>query len=164
MPLSTANAEIARVREAARPRIPRPPAVARPPPADHIDKGHRYSLAQRIQALTLLSEGYHHKVVEVKTGVKQRAQSALKKKAFERGFDPVVDPRILEFYVVDGERSGRPKEVTEEVKAGLLENVRSDRSGREKSSEVLAYEAGVSPSTALNILHAQNKVLYLILG
>lgn len=35
----------------------------------------------------------------------------------------------------------------------LLESVKFDRSGREKSSEVLAYECGISRSSALRILH-----------
>ena len=54
--------------------------------------------------------------------------------------------------MIDGERSGRPKEITEEMEQGLLVSVRSDRSGREKSSEVLAYEAGISYRSALRIL------------
>lgn len=35
----------------------------------------------------------------------------------------------------------------------LLDSVRADRAGREKSSEVLAYECGISRSSALRILH-----------
>jgi Transposase len=35
----------------------------------------------------------------------------------------------------------------------LLESVKLDRLGREKSSEVLAYECGISRSSALRILH-----------
>ena len=38
------------------------------------------------------------------------------------------DPRILEYYVADGERSGRP-EISDEVEEGLLVNVRGSRSG-----------------------------------
>jgi hypothetical protein len=72
-----------------------------------------------------------------------RAQRYLRKKAHNRGFRPDIDPRVLEHYVVDGARLGRPKEISEEIEAALLANVRSSRSGREKSSEVLAYEAGV---------------------
>jgi hypothetical protein len=42
------------------------------------------------------------------------------------------------------------------VEESLLANVRGSRSGREKSSEVLAYEAGISPSSALRILRKYN--------
>jgi transposase len=54
--------------------------------------------------------------------------------------------------VANAARSGRPKEISEE-KEEILSAVRSDRSGREKSSEVLAYEAGINRSSALRILH-----------
>jgi hypothetical protein len=58
----------------------------------------------------------------------------------QRGFDPKKDPRILESYVIDGERPGRPKEITAEQEENLLSIVQNDHSGREKSSEVLTYE------------------------
>jgi hypothetical protein len=154
MPLSTANAQVAQAREAARPRKPGRSPVPRPltEEASVGYSGNRYSLAQRIQALTLLAEGFTWQAVQEKTGMTQRTQSDLKKKAFARGFDPVVSPRILESYVIDGDRSGRPVEITDEVKAGLIANVVRDRAGREKSSDILAYEAGVSTTSALSIL------------
>lgn len=153
MPLSTANSLIAQAREKARPRKEHKPPPTRPLPQNTVDHGHRYSLAQRIQALTLISEGFSTQFVEAKTGMKQRTQSDLKKKAIARGYDPVVDPRINEWYVQDGNKKGRPVEITDEVEDELLTNVRKDRSGREKSSEVLAYEAGISSSSALRVLH-----------
>lgn len=52
-----------------------------------------------------------------------------------------VDPRILEQYVVDAPRSGRPTE---------------DRAGREKSSEYLADEARISQLSALRIVKQNN--------
>jgi transposase len=55
--------------------------------------------------------------------------------------------------VVDGPRSGRPKEITIETEQCLLNSVRANRAGREKSSEVLAYECGISSVSALRILH-----------
>jgi hypothetical protein len=33
------------------------------------------------------------------------------KKTFDRGFRPDIDPRILDSYVEDGRRTGRPKEI-----------------------------------------------------
>jgi hypothetical protein len=63
-----------------------------------------------------------------------------------------IDPRILELYVCDGVRPGRPIEIGEDVETGLIANLSKDRVGREKSSEVLAYEAGISVSSALKIL------------
>lgn len=117
------------------------------------DSGHRYTLAQRMQCLTLLAEGCPAAHVKEKTGVSERSQRAIRKKAYDRGFEPDKDPRILEAYVVDGAHTGRPKEITKEQEDKVLSIVRSDRSGREKSTEVLAYETGMSKSSALRILH-----------
>ena len=130
-----------------------PVPFARPLPQGVKDSGHRYTLAQRIQCLTLVVEGFTPAYIKEKTGVGERSQRAIRKKAYDRGFDPDKDPRILESYVIDGARSGRPKEISKEKEEEILLSVRSDRSGREKSSEVLAYEAGISRRSALRILH-----------
>jgi hypothetical protein len=84
----------------------------RPIPQDIIDFGDRYSLAQRIQCLTLITEGFSSAEIERKTHVKERTQRNIRKKAFERGFRPEIDPRILEHHVINGERPGRPKEIS----------------------------------------------------
>jgi hypothetical protein len=50
--------------------------------------------------LTLITEGFSSAGIERKTGVKERLQRNIKKAAREsEGFDP----RILEYYVADGE-------------------------------------------------------------
>jgi hypothetical protein len=94
------------------PRASHPP---RPLPQNAVDHGNRFSIAQRVQCLTLIAEGFSGRDIEKKTGVKPSAQSYIKKKAFERGFRPDQDPRILDHYVVDGPRSGRPKKITIET-------------------------------------------------
>lgn len=91
--------------------------TVRPLPQGVKDNGNRYTLAQRIQCLTLLAEGFPTADIERKTGVKERSQRYIRKKAFERGFRPEQDPRILESYVADGERSGRPKKAAAVVAA-----------------------------------------------
>jgi hypothetical protein len=126
----------------------------RPLPQDVSDYSYRYTLVQRIHCLVLATEGYSATEIERKTGISQRSQQAIRKKAYDRGFRPEEDPRILESYVIDGKRSGRPKEILEDTEKALLASVREDRSGREKSSEVLAYEQGISQSSALRILHS----------
>ena len=130
-----------------------PLPFARPLPRGVKDSGHRYTLAQRIQCLALLTEGFAAAHVKEKTGVSERSQRAIRKKAYDRGFDSDKDPRILKAYVVDGAHSGRPKEITQEQEHKILSVVRSDRSGREKSTEVLANETGMSKSSAHRILH-----------
>ena len=131
----------------------RTPPPTRPPPQDAVDRGHRLTIVQRVQCLTLLAEGYLGRDIEKRTGVKPSAQSYIKKRAYDRGFRPREDPRILDLYVQDGARTRRPKEITLTTEQRLLESVKLDRSGREKSSEVLAYECGISRSSALRILH-----------
>jgi hypothetical protein len=113
----------------------RPP---RPLPQGVVDHGYRYTLVQRVHYLILLTEGYSVVDIEKKTGVSERSQRAIRKKAYDRGFRPEEDPRILESYVIDGVKSGRPKEILKDKEEALLTAVRSDRSEREKSSEVLA--------------------------
>jgi hypothetical protein len=131
----------------------RPSPPPRPLPQGVADRGHRYTTAQRIHCLALLAEGFPAAVVEKKTGVTARSQSNIWKKAKKRGFEPDKDPFVLKTYVVDGERSGRPKEILKDQEDELLKSVQNNRAGREKSSEVLAYEQGISYSSALRILH-----------
>jgi transposase len=73
-------------------------------------------------------------------------------KAISRGYRPEQDLQILDSYVEDGARSGRPKEISKETEDAIIQAVTKDRNGREKSSEVLAYEAGISSSSTLKIL------------
>lgn len=134
------------------PTAPRTPPISPPLPQGVVHRGHRYSIVQRVQCLTLQAEGFSWRDIEAKTGVKQPAQSYIKKRAYERGFRPEQDPRIVEHYVEDGARSGRPKEITVETEQRLLAIKNADAAGREKSSQVLAGECGISRSSALRIL------------
>jgi hypothetical protein len=138
------------------PRVtPRPSPPPRPLPEGVIDHGHRYTLVQRVHYLALITEGLWPAKIEKKTGVKPRTQRAIKKKAYDRGYNPDEDPRILELYVVDDVRPGRPLVISEDQKEKLLSMVRVNRAGREKSSEVLAYELGISYSSVLRMLHKE---------
>jgi hypothetical protein len=85
--------------------------------------------------------------------VKKRTQNYIRKRAFDRGFNPDKDSRILESYIIDGDRLGRPKEISVKQKERILLAVRKDRLDREKSSEVLAYKSDISYSSALRILY-----------
>lgn len=135
------------------PRPSLPPSPPDPAPQESAAQRPRYSISQRVHCLALQVEGFSWQDIERKTGVKQSQQSYIKKKAFNRGFRPDVDPRILDHYVEDGKSTGRPKEISVGTEERLLQIVRADRAGREKSSEVLAYECGISCASALRILH-----------
>jgi hypothetical protein len=54
---------------------------------------------------------------------------------------------------MDGKHSDRPKNIAPTAENQLFENIKADRVGREKSSEVLAYEYKICHSTALRILY-----------
>jgi hypothetical protein len=122
--------------KARRPSTPPP----RPLPQGVVNHRYRYTLAQRIHCLVLLTENQSAAEIKRKTNVGERSQRNIRKKAKERGYDPDKDPRILKSYVIDSARSSQPKEISEDKKKALLAVIRKDRSGREKSSEVLAYE------------------------
>ena len=47
---------------------------------------------------------------------------------------------------------GRPKRIDEALEERLIASVTADRAGREKSSEVLAYEQSISVASAQRIL------------
>jgi hypothetical protein len=55
----------------------------RPVPQDIFYFGNHYSLVQRIQCLTLITKGFSSAGIERKTGVKERLQRNIKKKARE---------------------------------------------------------------------------------
>lgn len=57
--------------------------------------------------------------------------------------------------MVDDVRPGRPRVISEDQKEALLSMIRVNRVGREKSSEVLAYELGFSYNSILRILHRE---------
>lgn len=152
-PISHLLAVQAKERESQRPRVRNPTRLVRPLPRIVADHGTRYSLVQRTQCLTLLSLGYSFKFVEDTIKIPEKTSRRILKKAEQRGYHPAEDPRILEHHVEDGARSGRPKEISDAVEKHLLDLVIEDRNGREKSSEVLAYESGISTSSTLRILH-----------
>ncbi|KAF2811428.1 uncharacterized protein BDZ99DRAFT_559437 [Mytilinidion resinicola] len=66
-----------------------------------------HDVATRAQALTLKSLGIPNGEIERITGIKPRTLRDLWQKAFSRGFDPNA-PKILDSYVEDAPRSGRP--------------------------------------------------------
>jgi hypothetical protein len=63
-----------------------PPPFQPPTPQDVVRP--KYSIAQRVQCLTLLVEGYSGREIKRRTRIKPLAQSYIKKKAFNRGFYP----------------------------------------------------------------------------
>ncbi|KIV85467.1 hypothetical protein PV11_01160 [Exophiala sideris] len=107
---SHVGAEHATEQEADRPRRKNNPAQ-RPlqPEKASADTGTRYSLAARVQALTLFSIGFTPKQINQMIRVPERQVNRIAQKAADRGYRPREDLRILEHYVEDGLITGRPK-------------------------------------------------------
>ncbi|GFF84593.1 hypothetical protein IFM47457_06533 [Aspergillus lentulus] len=89
----------------------------------------------------MVTIGVDIKVVEASLGLSRQTFQYWVKKARERGYNPAVDFRILPEYVEDGKRSGRPKKTTESTEEAVLEQVREDTKGQEKSFEIPTFEA-----------------------
>ena len=82
------------------PPVPRnPPSVSRPLSQDTIDRGHQYSIAQRVQCLTLIILRFSGPNIKVKIGVNGFTQTRIKKRTYVRRFRPEQDLRILDHYV-----------------------------------------------------------------
>lgn len=69
------------------------------------------------------------------TGLSARTINSIYARAIERGFEPNAPLRIDDRFLVDAPRSGRPRK---EVAETLIQKVRRDRYGREKSCADLA--------------------------
>ncbi|KAJ9497098.1 hypothetical protein H2202_007254 [Exophiala xenobiotica] len=111
--ISHPAAEAAKIRESEPPPRKNSPTI-RPTTesASHRDTGTRYSIAQRSQALTLHSIGWTTAQIAAYTKIPERSVRAIAEKARKRGFQPQKDPRILDYFVEDGYKPGRPKEIT----------------------------------------------------
>jgi transposase len=156
MPSSISHlaAEAAKEREAQRPRLKKPPVVRPLTEEDAIGHtGTRYSIAQRAYVLTLYALCWTTAQIAIYLKIPDRQVRRIVDKAKKRGYKPQEDPRVLDYFVEDGYRPGRPKEVSEIKEEEVLTAVRINRSTRQKSTEVLAYEHGISTSSTLRILH-----------
>ena len=98
------------------------------------------TLAQRLQALTLVEHGVSAKRVEEITEVSTRYISHSKKKARSRGYDPEISRVLKMEYVEDAPRSGQPSKVTPALEEAILIDVRKDRNGREDRPNTMVQE------------------------
>ena len=87
-----------------------------------------------IVALKSPSVGKSTSQISELTGVHPRTVNRIYSRAIEAGFEPNVLPlKILPEHVQDAPRSGRPSKQTDKVKEQIIQQVRRDRYGREKS-------------------------------
>ena len=97
------------------------------------------TIIQRAQAVTLLENGIAVKIVAAITEISQARVYKWRKTAKDRGWDPAISGVLKETHLIDAPRSGRPPKVTVELEKAILDNVRSSKNGREKSSAVCVF-------------------------
>lgn len=108
--------------------------------------------------MTLKATGQRSDDVACMFGVTRRAVDKIYARAIDRGFDPAVRPmRVPDECVDDAPRSGRPKKQTEAIVSRIIQKVRRDRYGREKSCADIAGDLRVegirlSASTVWRVL------------
>lgn len=110
----------------------------------------------RLQALALIEAGIATKIVTAISTVSRQTIARLQAQARTRGYNPESSKKLLLSYVTDALRSGRPMVATSELEKAVLDVVRKDRDGREKTSFMLAAEQGISSITILRILKRNN--------
>jgi len=106
----------------------------------------------RVQILTLWAMEVGIPEISSLLDIPNRTISAIIKKAKDRGYKPKESFRIRAEFVEDGKCASRPKVVSKATEQAVLASTTRDRNGREKSSEILAFEAGISHSSVLRIL------------
>ena len=111
-----------------------------------------HDLGERIQALTLLTAGWHvDKIVEYTTLSRPQIYK-IAQKARERGFQPDVNHIILAEYCEDAPRYGRPTVATPEQQTIIEQTVTKDRYAREKTVVQLGHDVGLSATSVWRIL------------
>ncbi|GAW13530.1 hypothetical protein ANO14919_029170 [Xylariales sp. No.14919] len=129
-----------------------------------------FDLGQRIQALTLHSEGYPRKAILEKTGYSSSGLSYLITTAKKRGYTPGSGP-ILRQYVDNEPGRGRQPILTDKQKHKIVEILTADDASRKFSVQELAdkfnktndEDQTVSRGTVARIVEAEGfkKVKYL---
>lgn len=105
-----------------------------------MPRGGFHSTELRVQVLTLWALDYRTEQICKLLDLSPRTVQNLVKKGKDRGYRPSECFRVKLEFVEDGKRSGRPVEIIEAVQSSVIASVSADRAGREKSSEILAFE------------------------
>ena len=111
-------------------------------------------MATRAQVITLKALGIPNKEIYQRTGIKPRTVNDIYDRAIQRGFDPNAEQSVIrDIHVQTAPRPGRPSKQTEEIKEDILNKVRQDCYGREKTCAYIAAEmGGISAMTVWRVL------------
>ncbi|KAF2811080.1 uncharacterized protein BDZ99DRAFT_386542, partial [Mytilinidion resinicola] len=111
-----------------------------------------YDNATRAQALTLKAMNVPSDQITAITGMSERTIRDVWKRAIDRGWNPQQSLKVLDIYVQDAPRSGRPTVQTPRKIAKMEKLITKSRAGRELNTYQLAEEVGISATTAWRIL------------
>jgi hypothetical protein len=120
----------------------------------YINTRTMHDITTRAQALTMKAYGHTSNLIEHATGIKPRNLRYLWPKAINRGFNPEA-PKILDIYVQDAPRSGRPTVQKPRKTSKLINRVCKNRQTRGMNTEQLAAAIGGSPMTVWRLLRKQ---------
>src|SRR6266568_2558082 len=101
-----------------------------------------YGLATRAQAIIIKALGTPLKLITQVTRISSKHISNLLKKAVKNGWR--TDWVLLNDYLKDKPHKGRTKKITPDIKQRVINAVICDYYGREKSSQKIAREIGIS--------------------
>ena len=118
--------------------------------------GNSYDICTRAQALTMKIYGSTNADIQAATGMSVSRIKAVVQEARKRGFNETKSRTILNIYLKDAPQSGRPTKCTSTKIQEVIEKVRRDRYGREKSTQQLALDTNISTKTVWRILKSQN--------
>ena len=104
-----------------------------------------YGLATRAQAVVIKALGTPLKLITQVTGISGKHISNLLKKAVENGWR--TDWVLLNDYLKDKPRKGRTKKITPDIEQRVINAVTCDRYGREKNSQKIGREIGISAAS-----------------
>ena len=85
-----------------------------------------YQLITRAQALAIKAMGATLEQIQNITQIKQRGLQYLIKKALNRGWNPTINPLVLNGYIINAPWASRKLKVTREFKQRILKKVTSD--------------------------------------
>ena len=93
--------------------------------------------------MALRAYGISAAEIEKITQISERTIRDIYRRAIDRGFNPKSSPPlVLNTHVDDASRPGRLSKQTKDIKNAILEKVRRDRYGREKTCDYIAVEVG----------------------
>ncbi|KAI5805603.1 hypothetical protein DFH27DRAFT_480308 [Peziza echinospora] len=103
-----------------------------------------WEISQRAVAVACKAIKMKNSEITILTGMPERTIQSVYKKARKRGFDPSMSKVVLDAYVIDAPRSGRPP-ISDDIKKQVESKVQRDCYGRKKSCWQIGLELGISP-------------------